>query len=83
MVVSCATQCMHDPTSTPFGTLVLDTARAIKERGARADEGETRVRLARRCAVGPILSDKRVHSELGSVQSTVKIDFDRLQVGRF
>lgn len=69
---------MHYPTGAPFGTLVLDTAWAIKKRRTRADEGETSVCLTRGGAIGPILSDERVHSEFGCIQRAVEVDLDRL-----
>lgn len=82
MVVSRPTQRVHDSTSSPFGTLILDTARAIQECSAGADEGETGVSLTGGSSSSPILSYERVHSELGGIQGAVKIHFDCLQAGR-
>ena len=82
MVMSRATQCVHDSASTPLGALILDTALAIEECSARADEGETSILLTRGGAIGPILSDERVHSELGGVQSAVEVHFDGFEIGR-
>lgn len=82
MIMSCATQCVHDSTSTPLGALVLDTARAIKERRARANECEACVCLTRCGSIGPVLSDERVQGKFGGIQSTVQVHFDRREIGR-
>lgn len=82
MVVSRTTETMHDATSAPLSTLVLDSAWAVKECRAGADQCKTGVSLRRSRAVGSILFDKRVHSELGCVQRAVEVDFNCLQIGR-
>lgn len=70
---------MHDPTSTPLGTLVLDAAWTIQERCARTDECETSVCLTGGGAISPILSDERMQNEFGGVESTLEVHFDRFQ----
>lgn len=82
MIVSCPTQRVHDSTSAPLGTLILDPARAIKERRAGADECKAGVCLTRGGAIGPVLSNERVHGEFGSIQSAMEVHFDRFETGR-
>jgi len=82
MEVSCPTQCMHDPTSAPLGTLILDATWAVKKSSPRTDEGETGVCLIRGGTVGSVLSYESVHGEFGGIQSTMEIHFDRFEIGR-
>ena len=82
MIVSRPTQRVHDSTSAPLGTLILDAARAIKERCTRADECKAGVCLTRCGAIGAILSDERVRGEFGRIQNTMQVYFDRLEIGR-
>jgi hypothetical protein len=73
---------MHDTTSTPFGALVLDATRTVKECSAGADEGETGVGLESSGSIGAVLIDERMKGELRGVQSAMKVHLDGLEVGR-
>jgi hypothetical protein len=73
---------MHDPTSAPFRTLILDASRTIKKRSARADESESGVSLRRSGSIRAVLLDERVKGEFRGVQCAIQIHLDGLEIGR-
>jgi hypothetical protein len=75
-------ECVHDPPSTPFSTLVLYATQTVEERSAGADERQTCIGLCRGGTISPVLSYESVHCELGGVQNTVQVHLDRLQARR-
>jgi hypothetical protein len=62
---------MHDPTSAPFRTLILDAAGTVKKRSAGADERESGVSLRRSGSICAVLLDERVKGELCGVQCAI------------
>lgn len=82
MVVSGTTECVHDATSSPLSTLVLNAARAIKESSSRADERKTGVSLRGSGSIGAVLFYERVERKFGGVQCAMEIHLDCLEIGR-
>lgn len=74
---------MHNSSDAPFGRRVLWAARAVEEGCAGAYEGEARVLLRRRGAVGAVLADEGVVGEFGCVEDAVEVDLDGFEVWRF
>jgi hypothetical protein len=82
VIVSRTTECMHDPSSAPFRTLILHATRTVKERSAGADEGETGVDLKRSGSIGAVLFDERMKGEFRGVQRAMKIHLHCFEIGR-